>query len=274
MRKYLLEITEAIINLPNDVETTISQIINYKPEINFVDPLTQGIIYNKVNEICKEIKINIQSTYDKFGGLAFHYTFIKMKENEIYVKPKSQQVDVVDNISTINTNKTTDDNTPEIYFYEFVPYKQIGPIMLNIGDNKDYTSESVPYLANTRKNFVMCRPIGLDNPYVLKRKLEDHKIYIKYNNNEIKITCYFQKFIEDLKVICDDLVINESYSDNKKHFYAYSEKLGITFSGIEEFNQLLIHYLCFYGKDTFIKELNTYKDLTINNEKNNQEEQN
>jgi len=274
LKKYLLEITEAIINLPNDVETTISQIINYKPEINFVDPLTQGIIYNKVNEICKEIKINIQSTYDKFGGLAFHYTFVKMKENEIYVKPKPQQVDAVDNISTINTNKTTDDNTPEIYFYEFVPYKQIGPIMLNIEDNKDFISESAPYLANTRKNFVMCRPIGLDNPYVLKRKLEDHKIYIKYNNNEIKITCYFQKFIEDLKVICDDLVINESYSDNKKHFYAYSEKLGITFSGIEEFNQLLIHYLCFYGKDTFIKELNTYKDLTINNKKTNQEEQN
>lgn len=272
LKKYILEIVEKIINLPNDCEITISQIINYNPESNFVDPLTQGIIYNKVNEICKEIKINLESTYDRFGGLAFHYTFIKTKENEIYVKP--QQADVVDTINTINTNETTEDNTPEIYFYEFVPYKQIGSIMLNIGDDKDYTSESVPYLANTRKNFVMCRPIGLDNPYILKRKTEDHKIYIKYNNNEIKITCYFQKFIEYLKVICDDLVIDESYSDNKKHFYAYSEKLGITLSGIEEYNQLLIHYLCFCGKDTFIQELNTYKDLTIYNEKNNIEDKN
>ena len=271
LKKHILEIIGKIINLPYNCETTIAKMINYNPENNPVEPFTQAIILNKVNEICEELKINLQDTYDSFGGLAFHYTFMKMKENEIYVKP--QQADVVDTINIINTNKTTKDNTPEIYFYEFIPYKQIGSIMLNIGDDKDYTSESVPYLANTRKNFVMCRPIGLDSPYILKRKMEEHKIYIKYNNNEIKITCYFQKFNEDLKTICDDLVIDESYSDNKKHFYAYSEKLGITLSGIEDYNQLLIHYLCFYGKDTFIRELNTYKNLTIYKEKNNLEEQ-
>lgn len=41
LRKYILEIMETIIDLPNDFETSISKIINYNPESNFVDPLTQ-----------------------------------------------------------------------------------------------------------------------------------------------------------------------------------------------------------------------------------------
>lgn len=266
LKNYILDITTKIIDLPNNYETSISQIINYNPENYFVDPLDQGIIYNKVCEVCKDLKINLQSTYDKFGGLAFYYTFIKMQENEVYIK--QQQTDFVD---TINTSETVADNTPKTYVYEFVPYKQIGPIMLNIDNEKDYTQNiSASYLANTRRNFVMCRPIALDHPEILKRRGEDHKIYIKYNNNEIKITCYLKKFIDDLKIICDDFIIDESYSDNQKYFFAYSEKSGIILTGKEEKDQPLIHYLYFNGKDSFIQELNTYKDLTAYNEKNNQ----
>ncbi|MBE6153112.1 MAG: hypothetical protein E7166_02635 [Firmicutes bacterium] len=269
LKKYILEIIGKIINLPYNCETTIAKMINYNPENNPVEPFTQGIILNKVNEICEELKINLQDTYDSFGGLAFHYTFMKMKENEIYVKPQESDV-----VNIVNVNETTDDNTPKTYFYEFVPYKHIGTIMLNIDDDKDYKQEFVPRLANTRKNFAMCRTISLDHPATIKRTGERDKIYIKYCNYEIKVTCYLQKLIDSFKVICNDFVIDESYSGNEKYFFAYSEELGIILTGMEERNQFLIHYLYFCGKDSFVQELNTYKDLTIYKEKNNLEEQN
>lgn len=64
--KLISEILEKIKMLPFDTETTMAEIIDYKPELNFVDPLIQGQIFNTINDrvkkkiyILKEIEMNL-----------------------------------------------------------------------------------------------------------------------------------------------------------------------------------------------------------------------
>ena len=77
----VLEIIEKIKVLPFNVETTIAELIDYDPEKNFIDPLTQGQIFNMVDEICRKEKIYIEENNDEIGGLAFYYKFKKVNNN-------------------------------------------------------------------------------------------------------------------------------------------------------------------------------------------------
>lgn len=71
-------IVKQIINMPFDKETTISDLINYKPEKDNIDPLLQGQIYNVIKNVCKEINIKLESVEKEFGGLAYYYKFKKI----------------------------------------------------------------------------------------------------------------------------------------------------------------------------------------------------
>ncbi len=100
----------------------------------------------------------------------------------------------------------------------------------------------------------------------VERNDENHQIYIECYGHKIKITCYLKKLIDSLKDVCNDFIIDESYSNNEKYFFAYSEELGIILTGIEEVNQRLIHYLYFCGKDSFAQALSTYRDSKLYDE--------
>lgn len=60
-------------------ETCIAELINYNPEENFVDPLSQGQIFNTVEEFCRKENIYIENNHDEKGGLAFYGKFKKVE---------------------------------------------------------------------------------------------------------------------------------------------------------------------------------------------------
>ena len=75
----LIEIVKKIIEMPYENETTIAKLIDYHPDKNMIDPLTQGIIMNYVEQVCEKLDIKIQLEHDSFGGLAYNYSFKKVK---------------------------------------------------------------------------------------------------------------------------------------------------------------------------------------------------
>lgn len=77
--EQVLLIIREIVDLPYETETTIAKLINYNPEKNNIDPLTQGEIENLVEEICKKINIKLELKRDCFGGLAYYYSFKKVR---------------------------------------------------------------------------------------------------------------------------------------------------------------------------------------------------
>ena len=148
--------------------------------------------------------------------------------------------------------------------YEFIPYKKIGPINLNKNiDEKEFKSNGVSYLYENGLNHVLCRPIVIDYPehidQVIKRNLVLDKVYLEYNGRKIEITCYFDKFITELKEICDDLMITQEIDDsNDKSIrwnIANSKKLGIILTAKEFDNCFFIQTLRFHGTEAFQKSL-------------------
>ena len=73
----VLNIVNKINNLPAGTKTTIAEIINYDAQKAFIEPLTQGKIYNFVKAVCKELNIKLEQHRDGFGGLAYFYAFTK-----------------------------------------------------------------------------------------------------------------------------------------------------------------------------------------------------
>lgn len=77
------EIINTIINkikeLPLNTETTIAELIDYNPQVNMVDPLTQGINYNKIKAECEKIGIILEENNDEIGGLGYYYKFKKIQ---------------------------------------------------------------------------------------------------------------------------------------------------------------------------------------------------
>ena len=76
--ELISRIVEKIKILPLNTEITISEMINYSPEENFVEPLIQGQIFNEVVAMCRKENICIESDRDEIGGLAFYRKFRKV----------------------------------------------------------------------------------------------------------------------------------------------------------------------------------------------------
>ena len=112
------------------------------------------------------------------------------------------------------------------YIYEFIPYERIGTIKINKVNSIEPTSlQSTNWLQETSINYVICKVLYLDNPEEIRRNGENHNyVYLKYNNQTIELTCYFDKFIKNLKEICNDIeIVNDD-----EFTYIYSDTLGIT----------------------------------------------
>jgi hypothetical protein len=74
----IAKIVNKIVKLPLNKTTTIAELIEYNPEVNFQDPLSQGIIYNNTLKVCKKLNIELEEIRDEFGGLAYHNKFKKI----------------------------------------------------------------------------------------------------------------------------------------------------------------------------------------------------
>jgi hypothetical protein len=152
------------------------------------------------------------------------------------------------------------------YIYEFIPYERIGTIKINKVNSIEPTSlQSTNWLQETSINYVICKVLYLDNPEEIRRNGENHNyVYLKYNNQTIELTCYFNKFINNLKEICNDIeIVNDD-----EFTYIYSDTLGITAIAetFKEFeNQKLIRLIAFSGKEEYEKMKN---DKLVNKEYN------
>lgn len=104
--KLVPEIIEKIKVLPFNTETTIAELINYNPEEKFIDPLSQGQIFNEVKKICMKENICIERNRDELGGLAFYYKFKK--------------VEGINNEFSINSNVSFEDEETKIEYQKYL----------------------------------------------------------------------------------------------------------------------------------------------------------
>ena len=81
-KEIIFKIITEIMNLPNERETTIAELLNYNPEKELVDPLTQGKISFLVKKICERINISYIESDKSIGGLAFYVRFKKVDDME------------------------------------------------------------------------------------------------------------------------------------------------------------------------------------------------
>ena len=79
-KEIIFKIITGIMNLPNERETTIAELLNYNPEKELVDPLTQGKISFLVKKICERINISYIESDKSIGGLAFYTRFKKVDD--------------------------------------------------------------------------------------------------------------------------------------------------------------------------------------------------
>ena len=70
LNKIVYEIVKKIIDLPEGIDTTIANLIDYNPEKVMVDPLTQGQIIYIVETVCNKLDIKLEMNSDDIGGLA------------------------------------------------------------------------------------------------------------------------------------------------------------------------------------------------------------
>ena len=144
-------------------------------------------------------------------------------------------------------------NEPKKYKYEFIPYKKIGNILL---DKTDGIEMHEPHLRESGLNYVVCQT-SLISPIPF-RSIKSDDVSIVYNGIEIELTRYFDKFLEKIKQITDDIVIEKSKdSDGKEYIDAYSEKLGIWayVTSDEESKLNLLFNVIFMGNEQFKNRL-------------------
>ena len=182
--------------------------------------------------------------------------------------PTEDQATILRKISELRGIKNE-----EKYYYEFIPYKKIGPISL---DKNEYLKPNgVPYLYENSLNHVLCQPLGIDYPDHIKKSKKRDYVYIEYGNTIIELTCKFEKLKNDLDKICDDIILSK---EDDCYLVASSKKLGIIIIAEKNNNQeykdefeFYIRYIKFVGKEQFKKfedeERNNKmnKELKINN---------
>lgn len=166
------------------------------------------------------------------------------------------------------TNEKNNSNIKEIY-YDFVPYKQIGTIRLDLTNKNDFQPSSIELINNNWFNTAICQPRLLDSPDLLNSRFgESRRLFLRYENHTIRITCNLKKFIENLQEICDDIITIDSNSENSiDNKIIYTKKLGIIAYAdfLKEFNDYYILAIHFDGKDSFdakIAEISNTKELS------------
>ena len=231
------EILNKLKEMDYNKETCIAELINYNPEVDFVEPMTQMAILIQVCSLAEENNICLEENKEEKGGLGF---FVKLK------KVKSNN-DVIINES--NCNK-------EEYIYDFIPYEKIGPIFLNKNDESLYKPGGVRYLQENAFNHVLCRPCFLEHPEHIKRGLNNERLFIIINKEKIKINCFYSDVLDNFKKVTDDFVeLSDSLDNGNLTKTAYSRKLGIIIFATMEANEYYIYSIRFLGKEQFEKSI-------------------
>ena len=77
------ELINKVKELSINTETTIADLIAHNSNVNFIEPLIQGQIFNEMMELCKKQNINIERIIDeeRFTGMAFYYKFKRKFRN-------------------------------------------------------------------------------------------------------------------------------------------------------------------------------------------------
>jgi len=173
LKETILNIVELIIALQPETPTTIAELIKYEPEKSFVEPLTQGKVFNYVFDVCKKMNINLEKEDKSFGGLAYYYTFKKADKKE---KNNDELIE-----HTINSNISFKFKLPKLYGettkktdISFKIGNSINVMISKCSDISKLEERSLQWLENSAKT---------NNQNILKDKVRKYFL----NNDTIQV---------------------------------------------------------------------------------------
>lgn len=173
LKETILNIVELIIALQPETTTTIAELIKYEPEKSFVEPITQGKVFNYVFDVCKKMNINLEKADKSFGGLAYYYTFKKADKKE---KNNDELIE-----HTINSNINFKFKLPKLYGettkktdISFKIGNSINVMISKCSDISKLEERSLQWLENSAKT---------NNQNILKDKVRKYFL----NNDTIQV---------------------------------------------------------------------------------------
>ena len=169
--KLVAEIIEKIKVLPFNTETTIAELINYNPEENFIEPLSQGQITNTVEAICRKENIYIERNKEK-GGLAFYGKFKK--------------VEGINDEFNINSNISFEDEKTKIEYQKYLD--EINEYNRKIANGETPEKDLSDITDKFKQKFVVNHKS--DNNEV--ELYDEFKNWVKKNDNDnnVYFTCH------------------------------------------------------------------------------------
>jgi hypothetical protein len=77
--KIIYELVNKILEAPFDEELTIANLLGLtNEEVAQIEPIMQGIILRRSEQVCEKLNVNLKENHDEFGGLAYYYKFKKI----------------------------------------------------------------------------------------------------------------------------------------------------------------------------------------------------
>lgn len=218
---------------------------------------TFPIINNDVKIVTRSSDFNVYVINN-----IFDHTTNFVISNEINIHD-SVQLDILQNMIENNcelklwendTKYFIDEDDVREYNYEcfdFIPYRQIGSFILNKEMlESDFKPQGIKFLYEDSLNHVQNRTITLDNPENIKRNMIN-KVYLKFNNSIVRLTCQTDKIIKNLNMICNDLVVK----NNEEYINFYSKTLGIIGYANKFNDYYYTQFITFSSEEIFNKKI-------------------
>lgn len=199
--ELISRIVEKIKILPLNTEITISEMINYSPEENFVEPLIQGQIFNEVVAMCRKENICIESDRDEIGGLAFYRKFRKVNLNE------SESVNM-NNEFKINNNIVFEDEESKVEYQKYLD--EINEYNRKVANGEKPETDLSEIMSKFKEKFNVD---GAENNYVENKNLDElmeklnQSLDSNYTNTDLPINEQIEnidKRIEELNKLEDN----------------------------------------------------------------------
>lgn len=115
----IYEISNKVLNAPLDTELTIAEIINYNPEVEMIDSLSQGLIKSCIEKICDKKGLELVRTDDSFGGLSLYSKFKIVKSNITeYIDSLKKYGDIHNAINDLHELENKSNKNYEIFAKE------------------------------------------------------------------------------------------------------------------------------------------------------------
>lgn len=256
LNELIYEIVQKIIEMQSGSITTIAELINYETEKSFVDPLTQGKVYNFVGDICKKINIVLEKERNGFGGLAYYYAFRKVDDNGIIKDELLNDSNLklsdseIENSNVIIRETYLDENGRERDYERFLDGRTEFPVVdkFIITQNIYNEIEKLPegteftiqqflkdYDVEKKDKFYICNLIFNlceNNNMIIEEKMPGADLGLPWNIPRIK-KANSKKAVEDVmnKFLNEFLEKNEEIElrDNQKGITYFLQKNGENF---------------------------------------------